>query len=60
MKQIEIRPYMLGELAALYGVSTKTMRTWLLPHQENIGKRVGRIYTTKQVEMIFEKLGIPG
>ena len=60
MKQTDIRPYTLSELAALYGVSTKTMRNWLLPHQESIGKRVGRLYTTLQVKIIFEKLGVPG
>ena len=60
MKQVEIRPYTLSELAALYGVSSKTMRNWTLPHQESIGKRVGRLYTTKQVQVIFDKLGIPG
>jgi DNA-binding transcriptional MerR regulator len=60
MKQIDIRPYTQSELAAMYGVSTKTLRNWILPHQETIGKRVGRLYTTKQVELIFDKLGIPG
>jgi uncharacterized protein YjcR len=60
MKQIDIRPYTLSELAAMYGVSAKTMRTWMLPHKESIGKRVGRLYTTKQVDIIFEKLGLPG
>ena len=60
MKQTDIRPYTLSELAALYGVSTKTMRNWLLPHQESIGKRVGRLYTTLQVKIIFEKLGVSG
>jgi transposase-like protein len=60
MKQVEIRPYTLSELSVLYGVTTKTMRNWILCHQESIGKRVGRLYTTLQVEIIFEKLGMPG
>jgi transposase-like protein len=60
MKQIDIRPYTQSELAALYGVTTKTLRNWLLAHQESVGKRVGRLYTTRQIEIIFDKLGLPG
>lgn len=53
------KPCTLKELAALYNVSTKTIRTWLLPHQPFIGQKTGRYYTTLQVRIIFDKLGTP-
>jgi transposase len=47
------------ELAAMYGVSTKTFRTWLQPHQSALGERKSRYYTARQIRIIFEKLGEP-
>jgi len=43
----------------MYGISLKTFRAWLQPHQDAIGKRVGWYYTTLQVRIIFERLGYP-
>ena len=54
-----IKAYTLGELAALYKISIKTMKTWLRPHSAAIGVRVGRYFTTLQVSIIFEKIGWP-
>lgn len=54
------KPFTPGELADLYGVSLKTMRTWLQPHIKSVGERRGKYYTAKQVRIIFEKLGEPG
>ncbi|MFT3979453.1 MAG: MerR family transcriptional regulator [Ferruginibacter sp.] len=56
----QARPYTNKELAALYGVSTKTLRTWLLRHQQSIGPKSGRYFTSKQVRIIFDGLGEPG
>jgi hypothetical protein len=47
------------ELASLYGVSTKTLRTWLTPHKEAIGERVSRYFTALQIQLIFDRLGLP-
>lgn len=47
------------KLASLYGVSTKTFRTWLQPHQQKIGERRSRYYTARQVRIIIEILGEP-
>lgn len=55
-----IKGYTLKELSALYGVSTKCMRTWMEPHAASIGEKKGRYFTTLQVRTIFEKLGEPG
>jgi hypothetical protein len=55
-----IKGYTLKELSALYGVSTKCLRTWMEPHTASIGEKKGRYFTTLQVRVIFEKLGLPG
>ena len=56
---VEIRSYSIGELSKLYEQSVKTMNRWLKPHVDTIGQRQGRYYTVKQVELIFEALGLP-
>ena len=57
---IEIKPYSLTELAGIYGVTNRTMKNWIIKHDESVGEKVGRLYTTLQVKIIFEKLGLPG
>ena len=57
---VEIKPYSLTELSSLYGISNGVMKKWLVPHNEAIGKKVGRFYNALQVKTIFEKLGLPG
>jgi hypothetical protein len=56
---IEIKPYMLNELAKFYQVSDPTLRSWIKSFADKLGKRVGRYYSAKQVEIIFEELGCP-
>lgn len=56
---VEIRSYSIGELSKLYEMSVKTMNRWLKPHLEVIGKREGRYYTVKQIQQIFDLLGLP-
>lgn len=57
---IEIKPYSLTELANIYGVTNRTMKNWITPHNIAVGEKVGRLYTTLQIKIIFEKLGLPG
>ncbi|MBL7730345.1 MAG: hypothetical protein JNM88_04140 [Chitinophagaceae bacterium] len=59
-KKVSIKAYSIGELAALYEISVRTMNRWLKPHLEKVGKREGRFYSIKQVSVIFEQLGMPG
>jgi LEA14-like dessication related protein len=59
-KAIEVKPYSLTELALIYGVTNRTMKNWIVRHNEAIGEKVGRLYTALQVKIIFEKLGLPG
>lgn len=54
-----IRPCSLKELAALYEVTPRTIKIWLEPFEAAIGEKKGRLYTIKQVQIIFEKIGEP-
>jgi bacteriocin-like protein len=57
--EITVKPLTTKELAAIYGVSTKTLRTWLIPHQRVIGKKISHYYTALQIKTIFDVLGLP-
>lgn len=52
-----IRAMTLKELAARYGISTKTMKRWILRRIDIIGKAFGRYYLRHQVEKIIELYG---
>jgi hypothetical protein len=53
------KAYTMKELSAMYGISSKAFKTWLEPHEEAIGKKKGWYYTALQVQMIFERIGLP-
>ena len=55
----ELKPYTPAEMARVYGVSKKVLNRWLAPHRQAVGERQGLYYTTLQVKIIFEKLGLP-
>ena len=57
--QFLVRPSSLSDLSNLYAVSTKTIKKWLLPFQDELGPRLGHFYTVNQVTVIFERLGLP-
>jgi transposase len=56
---IIIRPYTHKQLAAMYGVSWGTFQKWLKPHTSDIGVKNGHFYSARQVEIIFDKIGLP-
>ena len=56
---IHVKPYSIKELAVLYRVSRRTMYNWLIPLQDEIGKRIGIYYSVKQVRIIFNNLDVP-
>ena len=58
-KQIQIKAYSNKQLCVLYRAHRDTLRKWLAPYKNEIGRRIGNIYTPKQVELIFQKLGVP-
>jgi uncharacterized protein YjcR len=54
-----IKSYNLKELAVIYGEDPRTIKNWLQPHVEAIGRKKGQKYTPKQVQIIFDKIGLP-
>ena len=57
--QIQLKAYSIKEMAQFYGICERTMKSWLTPYQQEIGLKLGRFYTPRQVKIIFDKLGIP-
>ncbi len=55
----QTKPLSTTEIAQLYGITNKTLRRWLKKHMAFIGVRDGRYYTSLQVKVIFERLGVP-
>ena len=57
--QFHLRPCCMKELASLYEVKPRTIRNWLKPFEGSLGQKIGRYYTIRQLEIIFDKLGEP-
>ncbi len=57
--KIQLKAYSKKEVAELYEISAKSLQTWLTPFEKELGPRVGRFYSPRQMKIIFEKLGIP-
>ncbi len=55
-----IKPMNTKELAALYEVSDYVFTTWLELIKEKLGPKVGRTWTIKQIEIMYEHFGTPG
>jgi hypothetical protein len=51
----------LKELSQFYGIDARTFQRWIKPHETIIGKPLNgsKIYTPKQVKLIFEAFGEP-
>jgi hypothetical protein len=58
-KDIKIQPYTLKQLARFYRVSKPTMLKWMKPYEQEIGPRVGYMYTAHQVEIILNIFLLP-
>lgn len=56
---IHVKPYGNKELANIYGISTRTLRNWIAPLKAEVGERRGHYYNVRQVEKIFDELGLP-
>lgn len=55
----EISPLNYKQLAAIYEVTHRTLKSWLEPFMDEIGEMRGRTFTLRQVRLIYEKLGEP-
>ena len=53
------KPQTKMELAHAYGVTLRTISSWLDTYQEEIGPKMGRTYTPKQIKTIYDLLGSP-
>ena len=56
---MNVKPYTITELADMYGVCGRTFKCWIKPFEAELGRKIGRIYSVKQVEIIFDNLGFP-
>lgn len=54
-----IRPYRLMDLAAIYDVSTRTMRRWIDAKAAEYGKKEKKYFTIEQVKGIINAIGLP-
>lgn len=55
----KIRPMSKKELAQAYRVSRRTLYAWLKPFQGKIGPYYGRMFTIRQINVIFQCIGEP-
>lgn len=54
-----LRPYTKKDLAELYEMMPRAFYSLFKPHEEAVGAKLGRYYSTLQVEIIFKKIGLP-
>jgi hypothetical protein len=59
MKTWKIQPCTFKALAALYGMTEKVLRSQLKPFEHIIGKKLGHLYSVKQLITIFEVYSTP-
>ncbi len=59
MEEMKIQSMNKKELASLYGVGRQTFSKWIDPFKKEIGEYRGRVFTPKQVAIIFKLLGTP-
>jgi len=48
-----------SQLAAAYNVGLDTFNSWIKPHLKDIGNYIGKVYSPKQVGIIYDRLGEP-
>lgn len=56
---VEIKPYLSKDLLRFYQVSYPTLNKWIDGIKDKVGKRNGAYWSSKQVEIIFQELGMP-
>lgn len=54
-----LKAYNKIQLCQMYDVSRHTFARWLAPFTDALGPYSGRVYTPRQVQIIFEQLGMP-
>lgn len=56
MNEPDIHPMTLLQLAVRWGVSVRTVKRWIKPFEHELGRVEGKIFTPRQVKIIFEHL----
>lgn len=59
MKKIPIKPYTVNEICGLYNISRHVFFSWIKLIRKDIGVIRGKIFTPKQVRVIFDHVGPP-
>ncbi len=54
-----LRPYTKSDLAGLYEMKHRAFYSLFKPYEATVGAKLGRYYSTRQVEIIFKCLGLP-
>jgi hypothetical protein len=54
-----VKAYAPKDLCKMYKVSDKTFKSWISPHLAKIGNLKGKMYTPRQVRIIFHIFGDP-
>lgn len=57
MTKFILQPYNSKQLAAFYNTTPHTLRVWIKPIKDKLGKQMARCWTTNQVKIIIEHIG---
>lgn len=56
MSESDTKPMTIGQLAARWEVSEKTVRKWIKPFRKELGEIHGSLFTPRQVRIILDHL----
>ena len=56
MNESDLHPMTLLQLAARWHVSVRTVKRWIKPFEAELGEVRGKIFTPRQVKIIFDHL----
>ncbi|WP_207515024.1 hypothetical protein [Longitalea luteola] len=56
---LNIKPYRLKDLIAIFDVNENTFKKWMARYPEQLGEKDGKYYSIRQVEFMIEKFGLP-
>jgi transposase len=54
-----LKAYSVKQLAEVYEVSPKVLRTWISEIEKEVGLKNGHFYNHRQIKIIFDEFGIP-
>ena len=58
-QQLIVKALTPGELADLYEITTKTLKSMVDKHIDKVGKRGSKYFTSLQVKKNYDYLGVP-